>query len=175
MTQLSDAWTFLERFVELDHEAQRSRYDEPDEQLGPKLARLNALFDDEMRLASAISRPANLSTAELAEQRRAHLPDVRPRRVFGVDEYADARFGRIFACHLSEPRADALEQRTVVLYLAPFASELRIVSCDRRCGECQGEGRFGDRKCDRCNGARWLHSDGATLSLGERLGTRMPG
>ncbi len=164
----------MDRYLELDYAAELSRYSEADDKFGPKLAALNELFADDIKLASAISRPRNLSAADLAEQKRAHFGNVSKRKLFGIDDYVEPRFGHVFACHLSDPWANASDIRSNVFYLAKIEGDLKIVSWDGICSECQGAGYFGNRPCPRCNGAKWLHMDGATLALGELVKSRLP-
>lgn len=157
---LDEAGQFVRELIDLEYQAQLSRYSETDDAFQPKLLRLNLCFADECTVASAISRAAGLTKERLAEY-QWQVENLRRRRLVGVHEI-DSR--AVFACHVTGADEATIGEAERVWYVAKRAEGWRVVGIDRVCFECDGEGKFGERACWACGGPGWVHSDGENFA-----------
>jgi hypothetical protein len=154
---------FLQRYIQQEYEVIMAKYTELDyNAFQKKIPEVDQFYSSEDGIYYSLTRPREMSPAEWEEMAAAGKA-LRPRVLFQVKKYKHSKLGEVCRAYLSGEKPSAQGRFMQLVSVAGTEEGMRIISMDRMCLSCGGNGKIGDAPCKTCKGVGFQHAEGRKL------------
>lgn len=171
MAPLDTATEALRDFLRAEHEARLALWTDRDQKaVEAKVAALNKTYFSGSLTSGLHRRPG--ASEQYFEDGAHQAENAKVRDLFKVEEYRHPTEGTLVRGVVSQYWTEGTSYASAFV-LRKKGSRWKIVSLYNLCGDCNGTGKVGGRKCGGCGGAGWINRGGEEIDdLGELVTVR---